>query len=166
MSAEADGSVARISVLHPPENVLGSIFPPSLFSVHLYLFPPVMELDFITKGDGFHKVEIFLNLINYLFTHSPLPDGLQSARPWTTLSCNVKYTTAKQAVFFSWQYQTQMPTFLAHFLNCCIVVPAHTNDVCQAHEVASFRAFTAAFWNILSCQRLGIRSWQLHLCKE
>lgn len=87
------------------------------FSVHLYLFPPVMELDFIAKGDGFHKVEIFLNLINYLFTHRPFPDGLQSARSWTTLSCNVKYNIAKQAVFFPWQYQTQMPTFLAHFLN-------------------------------------------------
>lgn len=79
-SAEADGSVAKISVLHSPANVLGSTFPPSLFSMHLYLFPPVMELDFIAKGDGFHKVEIFLNLINFLFTYRPFPDGLQSAR--------------------------------------------------------------------------------------
>lgn len=29
-----------------------------------------MELDFIVKGNGFYKVEIFLNLINYLFTPS------------------------------------------------------------------------------------------------
>lgn len=54
MPAEADGSVARISVLHSPANVFGSTFPPSLFSVLLFLFPPVMELDFIAKGDGFH----------------------------------------------------------------------------------------------------------------
>lgn len=166
MSAEADGSVARISVLHSPANVLGSIFPPSLFSVHLYLSPPVMELDFIAKGNGFHKVEIFLNMINYLFTHRPFPDGLQSARSWTTLSCNVKCTIAKQAVFFPWQYQTQMPTFLAHFLNCYILVPATLMMYVRHMKLQASGYLSQQFWNIFSCQPLRIRSWQLHLCKE
>lgn len=40
--------------------------------------------------------------------------------------------------------QTQMPTFLALLLKCYIVVFAHTNDVCQEHKAASFRAFNAA----------------------
>lgn len=102
MSAEADSLVARVSVLHSPANVLGSTFPTSLYSVHLYLLPPVMELDFIANGNGIHKVEIFLNFINYFFIDRPFPDGHQSARSWKTLSCNIKYNTAKQAVFFPW----------------------------------------------------------------
>lgn len=141
MSAEVDGSLARISALHSPANVLGSTFPALLFSVQVYLFSLVMELDCIVKGNGFYKEEIFLNLTNYLFTPRPFPDGLQSARSWTTLSCNVKYNVAKQVVFLPWQYQTQMATFLAHFLNGFVVVPAHTNDTCQVCEATSFRAF-------------------------
>lgn len=70
MSAETNGSLARISAPHSPANVLGAILPPLLFSVHLYLIPLVMEHDFIVKSNGFCKVEIFLNLINYLFPPS------------------------------------------------------------------------------------------------
>lgn len=107
-----------------------------------------MELDFIAKDNDFHKVEIFLNLINYLFTHRLFPDGLQSARSSTAFPFNLKYTTAKKAVSFPWKYQPQMPTFLALFLKFYIVILAHTNDACQAQKTASFRAFNAA---ILKC---------------
>lgn len=58
-----------------------------------------MELDFIAKGDDFHKVELFLHLINYLFIHRPFPYGLQSARWWKSSYCNVKYDRAKQPIY-------------------------------------------------------------------
>lgn len=74
--AKADGCIARIPILHSSANVLGSTFLSAILNVHSYLFPLVIELDFIVKDNDCHKVEIFLNLINYLFTHGLFPDGL------------------------------------------------------------------------------------------
>lgn len=135
MSAETDGSLARISALHSLANVLGAIFPPLLFSVHLYLISLVIELDFIVKGNGFYKVEIFLNLINYLFPLSlfQMASSLQDCEQLCLA------TLRKLSWLPSLAISDPNAYFSVTLPYCYVEVQPDTTESCQACKITSFR---------------------------
>lgn len=135
MSAETDCSLARISALHSPANVLGAIFPPLLFSVHLYLIPLVMELDFIVKGNGFYKVEILLNLINYLFPPSlfQMASSLQDCEQLCLATLRELRWLPSLAISHPNVY------FSVTLPYCYVEVQPGTTESCQACKTTSFR---------------------------